>query len=574
MPSMKVKPRRSEKGASLLVGITSLVMIVPLTGLTIDVGILYAVRSKIQGAVDGAALSAARALNLGQNLAAQTTAAQNNATTWFNANFPTGTWSTVGTTLGTVNINTSPTVNGVAVSNMVQITIAATTNVNTYFMRWLHFDSTLVGATGQTMRRDINAMLVLDRSFSMTTTSSCANLISAAKQFTGAFVPGRDRIGAITFNEGTYLLHSPSTDFQTTLGYTNTTGSGTGALDNIVCTGTTGTPAAIMEGYNELFKLSLPGAYNVLVIETDGMPNTMTMNFGFDDSPSSHVWTSLVNRGAATGCQDNTGKQLGHAPPGFTTIASRPAWSPAHSMNTGGTGFMANIPSGMVGSIMGNDPPYSSTNTYSFLLNPYSTSASSGFVLASNLTGCTTGSTANIADIPDISWLPTTDVYGNQLNPALHPYLPVSTTTVATPAGNRTYVDFHASGTLTATQRWTNMHNAALNASDNAAFRVRQGFTLASGDVLAPTIFVIGLGGNTGSQTPDYTLMQRWANDPDGDPNGSLWNACSSQPGCVNYPATDSTYTQPQGTFIWAADKSKLGDAFRELASQVLRISK
>ena len=43
-----------------------------------------------------------------------------------------------------------------------------------------------------------------------------------------------------------------------------------------------------------------------------------------------------------------------------------------------------------------------------------------------------------------------------------------------------------------------------------------------------------------------------------------------SQPGCYNYP----TSQQPQGQFIWANGKSDLADAFKKIASQVLRISK
>ena len=32
-------------------------------------------------------------------------------------------------------------------------------------------------------------------------------------------------------------------------------------------------------GYNEIYKMNLPGAFNVLFLETDGLPNTLTMNF-------------------------------------------------------------------------------------------------------------------------------------------------------------------------------------------------------------------------------------------------------------------------------------------------------
>ncbi len=57
--------RNSEKGVSLILGTVAMVMIVPMLGLFIDVGILYAAKARLQSSVDGAALAAARALESG-----------------------------------------------------------------------------------------------------------------------------------------------------------------------------------------------------------------------------------------------------------------------------------------------------------------------------------------------------------------------------------------------------------------------------------------------------------------------------------------------------------------------------
>ena len=51
-------------------------LIVLMVGLVIDVGILYSAKSRLQAAVDGASLAAARALNLGQTTNAQATHGQ------------------------------------------------------------------------------------------------------------------------------------------------------------------------------------------------------------------------------------------------------------------------------------------------------------------------------------------------------------------------------------------------------------------------------------------------------------------------------------------------------------------
>src|SRR6202453_4759539 len=89
--------RHREKGAALFVAIAAMVwVIIPMLGLVVDLGILYSAKARLQAAVDGAALAAARALNLGQTTAAQALSAQQNAVNWFYANFPPGNWSPPG----------------------------------------------------------------------------------------------------------------------------------------------------------------------------------------------------------------------------------------------------------------------------------------------------------------------------------------------------------------------------------------------------------------------------------------------------------------------------------------------
>src|SRR5580692_7458658 len=95
------KRKRGESGNSLFLGTVALIYIIPLMGLSIDASFLYAVKGRLQAAVDGAALGAARALNIGQTLQSQQTNAAQNAMNWFYANFPPNTWATTGTVMGT-----------------------------------------------------------------------------------------------------------------------------------------------------------------------------------------------------------------------------------------------------------------------------------------------------------------------------------------------------------------------------------------------------------------------------------------------------------------------------------------
>src|SRR5450755_1727851 len=128
----QIERKRRQNGAALPVAIAALVfIIIPMSGLAIDVGILYAVRAKLQSSVDGAALAAARALVLGSSISSQELTAKQNAVNWFNANFPTGTWATTGTAMTTADV----IIDDITVPNLAKIQVSASTTVPTWFMR-------------------------------------------------------------------------------------------------------------------------------------------------------------------------------------------------------------------------------------------------------------------------------------------------------------------------------------------------------------------------------------------------------------------------------------------------------
>jgi len=549
------KSANRQKGYTLWVSTLSLVMIVPLIGLFIDVGVLYAVKSRLQASVDGASLAAARALNLGQTTAAQATNAQQNAVNWFYANFPTGNWATSNTIMSTSTVQVFDDPNN---PNLRNVTVTATTTVPTYFMKWFNVNSTTLSASGNASRRDVVAMMVLDRSGSMCSIGGaapappcgagdgtpCASMITAAKTFTGSFAAGRDRIGLLTFSDGSFLDSKPTTSFQTTLGYTNSMGNAAGDIDNVQCTGGTGTAEAVSLAYNELYKLNLPGALNLVVLETDGLPNTLVYNM-WDGT------TAGISNGS--NCQDAAGKKVSTG--GWTTAASMPSWISGYNMNNGGTGYMANIPAGAIGSFYTADPAQGPPYYNIVLFYPWQSGDSSannsiaiGSIAGSNAPGCVFngGTTTTYSDF---KWLPSADVYGNQVKPA------------------NAYQSLTLSGghnvlTGNIATDWPNTHAAALNATDNSAYNVRTNANLPA------YMFVIGLGGNHGNP-PDAILLQRMANDPNGDQFNSpaTYSACSAEPTCINYP------NQPQGKFVYSPNTSQLGQAFLAISSQILRLS-
>ncbi|HEY4359471.1 MAG TPA: VWA domain-containing protein [Bryobacteraceae bacterium] len=530
-----VRRRISQKGVSLFLGTLSLVMVVPAAGLAVDVGMLYVTKARLQGAVDGSALAAARALNLGSTITAQETSAKQNAVNWFYANFPTNNWATTGTQMDTTDthVHVYPDTTYPALEH---VDVNASTIAPTYFMKWFGFGGTTVAATGNASRRDVVIMIVLDRSSSMST-ASCTALKDAAKLFVGQFAVGRDQIGLVSFSDGTYVHQSPTTDFRNQLGYTygSTTGNGSGnhAIGSISCQGATSSPQALMVAYNELYKVNLAGALNLILFETDGLPNTLNMD-----------WHS--NLSTTSTCKD-TGNHTYAAGWHSNEI---PNWTTGYTLNpTGFTGYQSNVPSGAIAALYSSDP--ANGQTFTFLYNPYHSSGNQTTTLGSGtLTGCSNPGVNGTAPVDVGTTIPATDVWGNSLVPSSHAYQTVTTT------GG--LVNF--SGTNA--QKWTNYHNAVLNATDNAAHRIRSNATLPA------TIYAIGLEGSSGN-APDITLLQRVTNDPTADTHNSTaeYTTCATTTNCYIWP------NEPQGRLIMSTDHSQLASAFGALASQILRLS-
>ena len=541
-----LSPRRdkTQNGISLFVAILSLLFIVPMAGLMIDVAVIYVVKSRLQAAVDGASLAAARALSLGQTTAAQASSAQQNAVNWFYANFPAGNWGTSGTQMdtGSVSVFDDPTI-----PQLRNVTITASTNAPTYFMKWFNYSTVRISANGNASRRDVVIMMVLDRSGSMQTAGVCGDMIAAAKVFTGQFAAGRDRIGLVSFSDNVYLHSAPTTNFQTTLGYTNGSGSANGAIDTITCHGGTSTAQAIAVAENELVRVNLPGALNILMFETDGLPNTLNLNF-WDSSTNTPLL--LYN---SSPCTDRNGRKYGSGTGGggFLSAGVTPNWTPGRTIATSSA---TNVPAGMIGEIYSFDPSQvTGSGPYFYSLMNYYVSGTAGFGSSPSWVSSTNCSfDGGTIGVPDFSAFPAADIYGNQLNPA-NAYKSVTM--------NGSYVA-KSSTNLTA---WTNYHGAVLNATDNAAYRARTNATIPA------YFFGIGLGGTAGAtDQPDYILMQRMANDPNGDNYNTppKYLPCAQEANCITYNS------QPQGTFIFSADATQLSRAFLQISSQILRLSK
>ena len=440
------------RGFAVILSALMLVWIIPMVGLVIDVGIMYSIKARLTAACDAAALSAARSLSTGTGLLDQEAAARNRAETFFKANFPLGTLESSDRTVNVTLLETEAKVRTVRVEGSAAAPV--------YFMQMLGSNRTVVGALGEASRRDVNVMMVIDRSGSLQSAGACDDLEAAASVFVNMFANGRDRVGFLTFG-GNYRVDYPPTK------YFKQAPSASEELDKLFpggCTGTTGSAQGLWQGYKELEKVSEPGALNIMVFFTDGMPNAITADWKVRIDPS--------GPGSRSRCWD----WQNNVP------ESNPAWNPVNQSYRGwvfqnGDGIRSHLA-----------PPMPAPNQTDRVDIP------NGYAGPAKPVGqdCFYLSSGNAAQ--DIAYYPTTDLYGNRTNTGYKP------------------VDLISGGTYDGFLRpdldQTRV-NAAINAVDHAAVRIRNKELNPSMPV---QLYVIGLGG---AGAAEHELLKRIANTTD-----------------------------------------------------------
>lgn len=446
-----------EGGMAVLLTAIMLLFTIPAMGLAIDAGLMYVIRGRLTAACDAASLATARNLNLGLTLEEQTAAATQRGTAFFGANFPAGYLGTTGTV---------PSI-AVAQTNLSTLTVTttATTNAPLYFMRILGGTTAVAGAVGRASRRDVNLMLVLDRSGSMSGTP-CTDMITASKTFVNMFVNGRDTLGMVTFSSSSYVAYTPSKYFKSAGSLLTT------AIDAIACTGGTNSSDAYWSAYQQLVTINQPLALNMLVFFTDGVPTGFSANFPVKTVPDTRYGGSGFSCGTSSqctipksSCVDDAGRS-----------SSNSSWGTF---------------SGKTGVMVAASPESATTgNTLGLITRFVTNSTSSSDLVGSTIgNGCAFMSSWSRAR-QDLAYVPDTDING------------LST------SGYKSVTLFSGSHGAYANKKRidipVNLANVATNLADNAATSVRNNSTL---NVVT---YTIGLDGNGGV---DSTLLRRMAND-------------------------------------------------------------
>ncbi|MBV9083187.1 MAG: VWA domain-containing protein [Acidobacteriaceae bacterium] len=451
---LRPTPRRAERGASLVLFLYSCFFVLfPFMSFGFDWSILYWTKARLSSAIDAAALAAARSLTVDQTGASQTGAAAVVAQKYLNANFPPGLMGITVNFDGT-NANNFQVVDDSTYKTHTVIMKASAT-VPLFFARMIGKSTGVVASAGQATRRDLNLMLVLDRTGSIQQAGACPTMKAAAASFVSMFADGRDTVGLVTF------MASANLDYPMTKSFKSSSPSLNDQLATLVCANNTGSAEAFSLAYQQMLQLNQPGALNVIVFFTDGHPNTTTAYLPIWPTDGSHPCAGPYDGQNSFNENVIRGIMIGTSGGGIY-----PNWvDPNGNVTPNGYGPPAINSSGP--QVPLPNPPYS---------------------------GCSFSGTSNNNVV---AYLPDQDEWGNSLDNGYQP--------VARYPGSEGDGNGMQDGHIRIDDVIT-LQNAAINAVDDAANRARH-------DPLGILVYTVGLGDDQ-SDPPDADLMQRMANDP------------------------------------------------------------
>lgn len=494
-------PAWRERGVILIILTLAFSLIVPLIGLAFDCGMLYLIRTRLSAAVDAAVLAAGRSLSRGLDIASQEAYAQQIAADYFNANFPAGLY-------GATNITFNTTVTEEA-SRRRLVAMNASVDGPLYFLRVLRRDYANVRVSAVAARRDVNLILLLDRSGSIAQANAQGAVRGSAKAFVDKFAEGRDRVGMISFAGNYYIDFPYGMDFKT-----RTPTNLSQAIDLLYFYGNTGSAQVLWQGYRQLVAINEEGALNVVVFFTDGRPTAITGDFPkktvandqrYGDGSSTYPNTGSLYTYPASSCSSSTPKF------GFVSAP--------------GTYATTGITWGVMLAQAASRPDADSDE----------------LVVAPNSSGCSYASGSGLSYLQrmrrDIAYIPDTVTYNGTVI-STSGYMSLSAPGDKFPTG-------HSYAGQIRPDSPRAVRYVANNVADNVAAIMRNDARLT------PIVFCIGLGG-TSTEGIDHEFLRRLANDP-------------------SSPIYDSS--KPVGLYIYASDTSKLNDAFMRVASEILRLA-
>ena len=277
---MRPTLHRQRGAVAIMVAIAMLVLL-GVVGLTIDAGLAYLIKARLNAAVDSAALAGARAVTTGNTQAEQVASARTAAADFFAANIPSN------YLLSTPRIlSTNVTFKG----GQAIIDVEADAKMPVSIMQVMGFASLTPVAAAQTIRNDLDMALVIDTSGSLT--SSAATVRASSKSFLSKFNVTQDRVALIHFASGVETDNPIGTS---TRGF-NRTAMNT-AINGYSFTGGTSSFEGMWEARRQLNLVpqSNRSTMRVVVFFSDGAPTSFGSFLTFN-TPSDCVRAGAIDR--------------------------------------------------------------------------------------------------------------------------------------------------------------------------------------------------------------------------------------------------------------------------------------
>lgn len=300
--------QKKTKGQVLVLVAVCMIMLLALTALAIDVGIAYTVKSKLNSAVDGAAIAAGRGVKQGSNISERKANGRAAALRFFAANFPANFMGS--SIVGTPTIDIPDPANGtwtVSVTGRAQAPI--------FFSRAVGWPHLTVNALAETTVRDLDMVIVLDTSGSLDDNRSPPGtfnrLKAAAVNFVNRFSDGNggDRISVVPFASGAASTIGEgyvAINTNETRGFNKATVIA--AINALTVGGSTASEEGMRRAKAELD--AVPAQYRsslrVIVFFSDGAPNDVAGTFG--SGANTFTGTLYSETSADSSCGEATGR--------------------------------------------------------------------------------------------------------------------------------------------------------------------------------------------------------------------------------------------------------------------------
>jgi Flp pilus assembly protein TadG len=256
-----IRNRDRKGGQAILFVVMLSTFFFSLAGLATDFIWAYVIKQRLTTAVDAASLAAVRALGRGVSDMNRVVGMV------FTSNFPDGYLLAKDVQYDAPAVTTPEP----GVRNVV---LGGTAKAPTFFMRIWGFNELRVEAGATASRRDVNLILVLDRSASLHPNNADAwdDVQQAATYFVEQFDDSRDRMGLVTF--GTSAAVDIPLDFGKKTAITSSI-----ANQVVAASAATNSPQGLWLAAAELLRVNDPYPINAVVFFTDGQPSAYTASF-------------------------------------------------------------------------------------------------------------------------------------------------------------------------------------------------------------------------------------------------------------------------------------------------------